>query len=124
MAKNYRARLLNIALSIVKELKFKFFPPMQETFTEKKIITSLNSLIKIFDEYNVKYKTVEIEEDNFLNVTPPFICYLKDHNKEFIFVLVTFLTVAQVEYMDKNRKINKVLKKDFFSDIMPYCIQL
>lgn len=124
MANNYSARLLNIALSIVKKLKFKFFPPIQETFAEKKIITGFNSLIKIFDEYKVKYKTVEIEENNFLNVNPPFICYLKNRNKEFFFVLVTFVTVGQVEYMDKNKKINKVSKKDFFADIMPFCIQL
>jgi uncharacterized membrane protein len=117
MAESYNTHLLNVASSYVKALNLKLTKTsLNESLIENPYFPSLYSLSNIFDRFQIKHSAFKIEKENFNNLTPPFIAYLKNQTTGKDFVLITSVTENEVQYIAENKKPKKAAKEDFLKN--------
>ncbi|HUZ58900.1 MAG TPA: cysteine peptidase family C39 domain-containing protein [Hanamia sp.] len=122
MAESYNTNLLNVASCFVKQLEIPItHTTLKESLLENPYYPSLFSLSNIFERFQIDHTTFKIEKENFENLTPPFIAYLKKQKTGKDFVLVTSITGNEVEYIAENKKMKKATKEDFLKNWGKYC---
>jgi uncharacterized membrane protein len=117
MAEIYNTNLLNVVSSYIKLLRIPVtVSSLKEQLQENPYFPSLYSISNVFDRFQISHQAVKIEKENFNNLTPPFITYLKNQNTGKDFVLVTSVTENEVHYIAENKKAKKVAKEDFLKN--------
>lgn len=77
---------------------------------------SLYSIGNVFERYNVDNNAYEINKDNFNELQPPFIAFLKNQPTGKDFVLVTSVNENEVKYISDGSKEKLITKEKFVKD--------
>ena len=112
MAEIYNTNLQDVAAAYIRQLKIPdTASSVKQQLDENPYFPSLYLLTNTFERFHIPYQTVTIDKENFDNLTPPFIVYVKGlttvqagltTGKDF--VLVTSVTENEVQYIAENKK--------------------
>ena len=117
MAESYQTNLVNVASCYVKRLNVEVtITSLKQNLEENPYYPSLFSLSNTFERFNILHEAFRVEKENFEELTPPFIAYLKNQSTGKDFVLVISVTENEVEYIAENKKAKKVSKEDFLKN--------
>lgn len=117
MAENYQTNLLNVASCYVKKLNVPVtITSLKQNLIENPYYPSLYSLSNTFERFNIPHEAFTMGIENFEQLTPPFITYVKNQSTGKDFVLVTSITNNDVSYITENKKIKTIAKENFLKD--------
>lgn len=83
---------------------------------ENPFFPSLCSLSNTFERFDIPHQAVRIDKENLVNLTPPYIAYVKGQPTGKDFVLVTSVSRTEVQYIAENKKVKKNIKDDFLKN--------
>lgn len=117
MAESYQTNLLNVASCYAKKFKVPLtITTLKQNLEENPYYPSLFSLSNTFDRFHIPHEAFKIAKENFEQLTPPFVAYLKNQPTGKDFVLVTSVTENEVLYIAENKKPKKVSKEVFLTN--------
>ena len=117
MSESYNTNLTNVAVNYIKALKVPVtITSLQQQLTQNPFYPSLYSLSNTLDRFHIPHEAYKIEDDNFEQLTPPFIAYLKNQSTGKDFVLVTLVTRDAVSYISEGQKVKTITKQEFLKN--------
>ncbi|MEO6838813.1 MAG: vitamin K epoxide reductase family protein [Ginsengibacter sp.] len=117
MAETFHTNLINVATAYISQLRVSVTPSsFKQQLNENPYFPSLYSLSNTFDRFQIPHQAVKIDKENFDNLRPPFIAYVKGQATGKDFVLVTLVSEKEVQYFAENKKVKKISKEDFLKN--------
>lgn len=117
MTESYSTNLISIASCYIKTLEVPVtFTTLKQNLLENPYYPSLFSLSNTFERFNIPHEAFTVEEENFEQLTPPYIAYLKNQPTGKDFVLVTSTNNNAVSYIAENRNIKTESKEKFLKN--------
>lgn len=124
MAESYNTNLLNVASCYIHQLNIGLtYTTLKKTLLENPYYPSLYSLSNTFDRCHIPHNALKIEKENFEQLIPPFIAYLKSQPTGKDFVLVTSIHSDKVNYISENKKTKTTTKVKFLEDFENIILQ-
>ena len=100
MPENFNTNLVNVASCYLTKLRVPVtVTSLQQNLRENPYFASLYSLSNIFERFNIPHDAYTVDKENFGQLSPPFIAYLKNLPTGKDFVLVISITKEEVQYI-------------------------
>jgi uncharacterized membrane protein len=124
MAESYQTNILNVASHYIKKLKVPVSVcSLKQYIEENPYYPTLYAISNVFDRFRIPHEAFTINKENFEQLTPPFIAYLKNLPTGKDFVLVTSTKVNEVFYIAEGRKEKRITKEKFLVDFENIILQ-